>query len=379
MLDKICPAFWSKWTDWERCDKECGPGGRQKKVRYCQEFFTNYDSKACKGHGVITRHCKTNKRCSEKDNIVLIPYIKYGKGRLIDMKYPNSSLCLVPLLKSDNNNLGFGLDMYDYFFYYMLKTNSSEIRITTSVGTALSSHLWIKQHDINTISLVTLDNSLVIAGTSKNQTQNIDEKPSSIFIVNTESQGRNGPDLPEDFALSCMLNLNMTHIILIANDYQTIVMDIQNNQITKVIEDSQLGETETFSNVTVCGYDVKDNYVLIISKNRTMSSIMTYPFVEWNHNGPALSEKISSGKILPGINDTGLFLIGIVESTFEMYYAHLECKNCLWDDLGSTKQMKNDSHFEISRAIKIPSYMYKNCSENPKPGFYGVNNLGTYV
>ena len=129
MLDKICPAFWSKWTDWERCDKECGPGGHQKRVRYCQEFYTNYDSTACKGHGVMTRHCKTNKRCSENDSFVLIPYIKYGKGRLIDMKNPNASLCLVPLLKSDNNNLGFGLDMNDYFFYYMLKSVIIRIKV----------------------------------------------------------------------------------------------------------------------------------------------------------------------------------------------------------------------------------------------------------
>ena len=378
MLDKICPAFWTKWTEWERCDKECGPGGRQKKVRHCQEFYTNHDSNACNGHGVMYKKCKKNRRCSQNDNYVLVPYIKHGKGRLINMKNPNSSLCLVPILESNYNNLGFGLDMNDFFFYYLIKTNSSEMRFSVSDHSHhMSSHSWIKEHEINTINLVTLENSLVIVGTRKNQTQKIDEKPSSIYILNTESQGRSGPDLPEDFVLACMLNLNMTHIILIANDYQTIVMDIQNDQITKVIKDSQLGET--FSNVTVCGYDVKDNYVLIISKNRTMSSIMTYPFVEWNHNGPALSEKISSGKILPGINDTGLFLIGIVESTFEMYYAHLECKNCLWNDLGSTKQMKNDSHFEISRAIKIPSDMYKNCSENPKPGFYGVDNLGTYV
>ena len=330
------------------------------------------------GQDVKFRQCKKNKRCSQNDNYVLIPYINHGKGRLINMKNPNSSLCLVPILESNYNNLGFGLDMNDFFFYYLIKNNSSEMRISVSDHSHhMSSHSWIKEHEINTINLVTLENSLVIVGTRKNQTQKIDEKPSSIYILNTESQGRSGPDLPEDFVLACMLNLNITHIILIANDYKTIFLDIQNNQITKVIEDSQLGET--FSNVTVCGYDVKDNYALIISKNRTMSSIMTYPFVEWNHNGPALSEKISSGKILPGINDTGLFLIGIVESTSEMYYAHLECKNCLWNDLGSTKQMKNDSHFEISRAIKIPSDMYKNCSENPKPGFYGVNNLGTYV
>ena len=378
-MDKVCPAFWTSWTEWDRCDKECGPGGQQKKVRHCQEFYTNFDSKACSGQGVMTRKCKNNKRCSQNDNYLLIPYIKQGKGRLIDMKNPNSSLCLVPLLKSDNNNLGFGLDTNDFFFYYMLKPNYSEMRITTSVQTALSSHLWIKQHDISLISLVTLDSSLVIVGTTKNQTQKNDENPgpSSIYILNTESQGRSGPDLPENFVLACMLNLNMTHIILIANDFQTILLDIQNNEQTKVIEVSQLGET--FSNdIVVCGYDVKDKFVLVISKNQSIPSIMTYPFVEWSHNGPALSENISAGKVFPGLNDSGLFLIGINDSTFETYYAYLECKNCLWNILGTTKQITNDSQLEISRAIKIPSKMYNNCSENPKPGFYGVDNLGAY-
>ena len=217
----------------------------------------------------------------------------------------------------------------------------------------------------------------MIVGTRKNQTQKIDEKPSSIYILNTESQGRSGPDLPEDFVLACMLNLNITHIILIANDYKTIFLDIQNYQITKVIEDSQL--RETFSDVIICGYDVKDKFVLVISKNQSISSILTYPFMEWNHNGPLLSEKVSSGRIFPGVNESGLFLIGINGSTFETYYAHLECKNCQWKNLGSTKPIKNDSHFEISRAIKIPSKMFVNCTENPKPGFYGVDNLGAYV
>ena len=374
MLDKVCPAFWTNWTEWEMCDKECGPGGRQKRVRHCQEFYTNYDSKACNGHGMMYRKCKNNKRCSQNDNFLLIPYTKQGKGQLIDMKNPNSSLCLVPLLKSDNNNLGFGLDVNDFFFYYMLKTNYSEMRITTSVQTALSSHLWIKQHDISLISLVTLDNSLVIVGISKNQTQETDEKRTSTYILNTESQGRSGPELPKDFVISCMLNLNITHIILIANDFKTILLDIQNNQLTKVIEDSQSGGT--FSNVIICGYDVKDKYVLVISKNQSRSSIMTYPFVEWNHNGPLLSEKVSSGRIFPGVNDSGLFLIGIDDLTFETY-AHLECKNCQWKNLGSTKPLKQDSHFEISRAVKIPSKMFINCTENPKPGFYGINDLGT--
>ena len=167
----------------------------------------------------------------------------------------------------------------------------------------------------------------------------------------------------------------MTHIILIANDLKTILLDIQNNQLTKVIEDSQSGGT--FSNVIICGYDVKDKYILVISKNQSVSSIMTYPFVEWNHNGPVLSEKVSSGRIFPGVNDSGLFLIGIDDLTFETYYAHLECKNCQWKNLGSTKQITSDPHFEISRAIKIPSKMFINCTENPKPGFYGINNLGT--
>ena len=378
MLDKVCPAFWTNWTEWEMCDKECGPGGRQKRVRHCQEFYTNYDSKACNGHGMMYRKCKNNKRCSQNDNFLLIPYIKQGKGQLIDMKNPNSSLCLVPLLKSDNNNLGFGLDVNDFFFYYMLKPNYSEIRITTSVQTALSSHLWIKQHDISLISLVTLDNSLVIVGISKNQTQETDEKRTSTYILNTESQGRSGPELPEDFVISCMLNLNMTHIILIANDLKTILLDIQNNQLTKVIEDSQLGETHS-NVIIVCGYDVKDKYVLVISNNQSISSILEHPFVEWSHNGPVLSKNISAGKIFPGVNDTGLFLIGTVDSTLETFYAYLECKNCLWNNLGSTKQTKIDSHFEISRAIKIPSEKYMNCTENPKPGFYGVDNLGTYV
>ena len=63
MLDKVCPAFWTNWTEWEMCDKECGPGGRQKRVRHCQEFYTNYDSKACNGHGMMYRKCKNNKRC----------------------------------------------------------------------------------------------------------------------------------------------------------------------------------------------------------------------------------------------------------------------------------------------------------------------------
>ena len=374
MLDKVCPAFWTNWTEWEMCDKECGPGGRQKRVRHCQEFYTNYDSKACNGHGMMYRKCKNNKRCSQNDNFLLIPYINQGKGRLIDMQNPNSSLCLVPLLKSDNNNLGFGLDVNNFFFYYLLTTNYSEMRITTSVQTALSSHLWIKQHDISLISLVTLDNSLVIVGISKNQTQETDEKRTSTYILNTESQGRSGPELPKDFVISCMLNLNITHIILIANDFKTILLDIENNQLSIVIEDSQSGGT--FSNVIICGYDVKDKYVLVISKNQSISSIMTYPFVEWNHNGPLLSEKVSSGRIFPGVNDSGLFLIGINDSTFETYYEHLECKNCQWKNLGSTKQIKNDPHFEISRAIKIPSKMFINCTENPKPGFYGINNLG---
>ena len=378
MLDKVCPAFWTNWTEWEMCDKECGPGGRQKRVRHCQEFYTNYDSKACNGHGMMYRKCKNNKRCSQNDNFLLIPYTKQGKGQLIDMKNPNSSLCLVPLLKSDNNNLGFGLDVNDFFFYYMLKTNYSEMRITTSVQTALSSHLWIKQHDISLISLVTLDNSLVIVGISKNQTQETDEKRTSTYILNTESQGRSGPELPEDFVVSCMLNLNMTHIILIANDLKTILLDIQNNQLTKVIEDSQLGETHS-NIIIVCGYDVKDKYILVISNNQSISSILEHPFVEWSHNGPVLSRIISAGKIFPGVNDTGLFLIGTVDSTLETFYAYLECKNCLWNNLGSTKQTKIDSHFEISRAIKIPSEKYMNCTENPKPGFYGVDNLGTYV
>ena len=377
MLDKVCPAFWTNWTEWEMCDKECGPGGRQKRVRHCQEFYTNYDSKACNGHGMMYRKCKNNKRCSQNDNFLLIPYTKQGKGQLIDMKNPNSSLCLVPLLKSDNNNLGFGLDVNDLFFYYMLKTNHSEMRIITSVQTALSSHLWIKQHDISLISLVTLDNSLVIVGISKNQTQETDEKHTSTYILNTESQGRSGPELPEDFVISCMLNLNITHIILIANDFKTILLDIQNNQLTTVIEDGQSGGT--FSYVIICGYDVKDKYVLVISNNQSISSILEHPFVEWSHNGPVLSRIISAGKIFPGVNDTGLFLIGTVDSTLETFYAYLECKNCLWNNLGSTKQTKIDSHFEISRAIKIPSEKYMNCTENPKPGFYGVDNLGTYV
>ena len=377
MLDKVCPAFWTNWTEWEMCDKECGPGGRQKRVRHCQEFYTNYDSKACNGHGMMYRKCKNNKRCSQNDNFLLIPYINQGKGRLIDMQNPNSSLCLVPLLKSDNNNLGFGLDVNDFFFYYMLKTNHSEMRIITSVQTALSSHLWIKQHDISLISLVTLDNSLVIVGISKNQTQETDEKRTSTYILNTESQGRSGPELPEDFVVSCMLNLNMTHIILITNDFKTILLDIQNNQLTTVIEDGQSGGT--FSNVIICGYDVKDKYVLVISNNQSISSILEHPFVEWSHNGPVLSRIISAGKIFPGVNDTGLFLIGTVDSTLETCYAYLECKNCLWNNLGSTKQTKIDSHFEISRAIKIPSEKYMNCSDNPNPGFYGVDNLGTYV
>ena len=378
MLDKVCPAFWTNWTEWEMCDKECGPGGRQKRVRHCQEFYTNYDSKACNGHGMMYRKCKNNKRCSQNDNFLLIPYTKQGKGQLIDMKNPNSSLCLVPLLKSDNNNLGFGLDVNDLFFYYMLKTNHSEMRFITSVQTALSSHLWIKQHDISLISLVTLDNSLVIVGISKNQTQEKDEKRTSTYILNTESQGRSGPELPEDFVVSCMLNLNMTHIILIANDLKTILLDIQNNQLTKVIEDSQLGETHS-NIIIVCGYDVKDKYILVISNNQSISSILEHPFVEWSHNGPVLSKIISAGKIFPGVNDTGLFLIGTVDSTLETFYAYLECKNCLWNTLGSTKQTKIDSHFEISRAIKIPSEKYMNCTENPKPGFYGVDNIGTYV
>ena len=377
MLDKVCPAFWTNWTEWEMCDKECGPGGRQKRVRHCQEFYTNYDSKACNGHGMMYRKCKNNKRCSQNDNFLLIPYTKQGKGQLIDMKNPNSSLCLVPLLKSDNNNLGFGLDVNDFFFYYLLKTNYSEMRITTSVQTALSSHLWIKQHDISLISLVTFDNSLVIVGTSKNQTLKTDKKRSSTYILNTESQGRSGPELPEDFVLSCMLNLNMSHIILIANDYKTIVMDIQNNQLTNVIEDNQSGHT--FSNAMVCGYDVKEKYVLVISNNQSISSILAHPFVEWSHNGSLVGKNISGGKILPGLNDTGLFLIGTVDSTLETYYAYLECKNCQWVNLGSTKQMKNDSQFEISKAIKVPSEKYMNCTENPKPGFYGVDNLGRYV
>ena len=380
MLDRICPAFWTKWTEWERCDKECGPGGRQKKVRHCQEFYTNHDSNACNGHGVKFRQCTKNKRCSGNDDFVLIPYLKHGKGRLINMTNPNSSLCLVPLMKSDYNNLGFGLDMKDFFIYYLIKTNSSEMRITVSDQISLSSHSWIKEHNINTISLVTLDNTLVIVGTTKNQTQKIDENPgpSSTYILNTESQGKRGPDLPDNFVLSCMLNLNMTHIILIANDFKTIILDIQNNQLTKVIEDSQLAET--YSNVIiVCGYDVKEKFVLVISKNQSISSIMTYPFVEWSHNGPVLSEKISAGKIFPGLNNSGLFLIGINDSTLETYYAYLECKNCLWNILGTTKQIRNDHHFEISRAIKIPSKMYINCTENPKPGFYGIDNLGTYV
>ena len=378
MLDKVCPAFWTNWTEWEMCDKECGPGGRQKRVRHCQEFYTNYDSKACNGHGMMYRKCKNNKRCSQNDNFLLIPYTKQGKGQLIDMKNPNSSLCLVPLLKSDNNNLGFGLDVNDLFFYYMLKTNHSEMRFITSVQTALSSHLWIKQHDISLISLVTLDNSLVIVGISKNQTQETDEKRTSTYILNTESQGRSGPELPKDFVISCMLNLNITHIILIANDFKTILLDIQNNQLTKVIEDSQLGETHS-NIIIVCGYDVKDKYILVISNNQSISSILEHPFVEWSHNGPVLSRIISAGKIFPGVNDTGLFLIGTVDSTLETFYAYLECKNCLWNNLGSTKQTKIDSHFEISRAIKIPSEKYMNCTENPKPGFYGVDNLGTYV
>ena len=379
MLDKICPAFWSNWTDWESCNKECGPGGRQKKVRHCQEFYTNLESDACNGPGVMYRQCKKNKRCSKNDNFVLIPYNKHGKGRLIDMTNPNSSLCLVPILKSNLKNLGFGLDLHNFLFFYMIKTSTNEMRIALSDQVSMSSHSWIKQHDIHTISLVTLDNSLVIVGTSKNQTKKVDKKPgpNSTFILNTESQGRGGPDLPEDFVLSCMLNLNMTHIILIGNDYQTIIFNIQNNQLTKVIEDNQPGET--FSKAMVCGYDVKDKYVLVISNNQSISSILTYPFVEWNHNGPVLSEKISGGKILPGINDTGLFLIGTVDSTLETYYAYLECKSCYWNDLGRTMQIINDSNLYMSRAIKIPSEMFMNCTENPKPGFYGVNNLGTNV
>ena len=383
MMDKVCPAFWTKWTDWDICDKECGPGGRQKKVRHCQEFYTNYDSNACNGHSVMYKKCTKTKRCSQNDDFVLIPYIKHGKGRLIDMKNPNASLCLVDLLESDDNNLGFGLDINDFFFYYLIKMNSSEMRIITSQHhniTTLSSHSWIQQHDISLISLVTLDNSLVLVGTSKNQTEKMDEKPghSSAYFLNTKGQGRSGPDLPENFVSSCMLNLNMTHIILIANDYKTILLDIQNNEQTKVIEVSQLGET--FSNdIVVCGYDVKDKFVLVISKNQSIPSIMTYPFVEWSHNGPALSENISAGKVFPGLNDTGLFLIGINDLTFETYYAYLECKNCLWNILGTSKQITNDSQLEISRAIKIPSKMYNDCSENPKPGFYGVDNLGAYV
>ena len=161
MLDKICPAFWTKWTEWESCDKECGPGGRQKKVRHCQEFYTNHDSNACNGHGVKFRQCTKNKRCSGNDDFVLIPYLKHGKGRLINMTNPNSSLCLVPLMKSDYNNLGFGLDMKDFFFYYLIKTNSSEMRITVSDQISLSSHSWIKEHNINKISLVTLDLYLI--------------------------------------------------------------------------------------------------------------------------------------------------------------------------------------------------------------------------
>ena len=377
MLDKICPAFWTKWTEWEMCDKECGPGGRQKKVRHCQEFYTNYDSNACNGHGVKFRQCVKNKRCTQNDDFVLIPYLKHGKGRLINMANPNSSLCLVPLMKSDYKNLGFGLDMKDVLFYYQIKTNTSEIRITVSEKISLSSHSWIQEHDINTISLVTFDNSLVIVGTSKNQTQKIDEKPgtSSTYILKSESQGRRGPDLPENFAVSCMLNLNITHIILIANDFKTILLDIENNQLSIVIEDSQSGGT--FSNVIICGYEVKDQYILVISKNQSISSIMTYPFMEWNHDGPLLSEKVTSGRIFPGVNDSGLFLIGIDGLTFETYYAHLECKNCQWKNLGSTKSIKDHSHFEISKAIKIPSKMFINCTENPKPGFYGINNLGT--
>ena len=380
MLDKICPAFWSNWTDWESCNKECGPGGRQKKVRHCQEFYTNLESDACNGPGVMYRQCKKNKRCSKNDNFVLIPYNKHGKGRLIDMTNPNSSLCLVPILKSNLKNLGFGLDLHNFLFFYMIKTSTNEMRIALSDQVSMSSHSWIKQHDIHTISLVTLDNSLVIVGTTKNQTQKIDENPgpSYTYILNTESQGRRGPDLPENFVLSCMLNLNMTHIILIANDFKTIVLDIQNNQLKKVIEDSQQGET--FPNdIVVCGYDVKGKFVIAISKNQSTSSIMSYPFGEWNHNGPELSEKISAGKILPGLNDSGLFLIGINDSTSETYYAYLECRNCLWNILGTTKQMRNNSHFEISKAIKIPPKMYVNCTENPKPGYYGVDNLGAYV
>ena len=70
MMDKVCPAFWTSWTEWDRCDKECGLGGQQKKVRHCQEFYTNFDSKACSGQGVMTRKCKNNKRCSQNDNFL---------------------------------------------------------------------------------------------------------------------------------------------------------------------------------------------------------------------------------------------------------------------------------------------------------------------
>ena len=96
MIDKICPSFWTNWSNWNECDVECGSNGRQKRVRICQEFYTNKPSNKCNGTDVNYKKCSQSPRCAVKDTYIMIPYPKHGKARLVDMTKPNSSLCLVP-------------------------------------------------------------------------------------------------------------------------------------------------------------------------------------------------------------------------------------------------------------------------------------------
>lgn len=62
-----CPVDgnWTQWGGWSLCDKICGPGGIQKRVRYCADPYPSYDGKVCEGPTSETRACVNNTQCPE--------------------------------------------------------------------------------------------------------------------------------------------------------------------------------------------------------------------------------------------------------------------------------------------------------------------------
>lgn len=278
---------------------------------------------------------------------------------------------LVPFRKSSDKLLGFGLSVKNTFNYYFLREqnqNKSKQIIVVNNNTIIATRMQenkVEQNNHDSKFILLLNESLLM----------VESAATSITNLNGGESG--GPDLPNDIDVKSILNVNKSTVFLIGNNYQILMFNLS-NQTIKSIELKHFGEIP--SNIMTCGYEIQKKFILCLSNDKNKTSILSYPFTQWNHEGPKHHADISEAKITSDTNNKGLFLIGVTKITSELYFAKLKCdEECVWIELGKSKPIENEPIDNISNAIKIPPDYFNECSENAKPGFYGIDNLGNYI